>query len=163
MLMRQNDPFDEAFSLRDMVNRLFNEAFVRPSALLAGSVASVRVSVLEREGRYFVKALLPGVHPDQVDVTAQGATITIKGTVPPAFATDEVKQGTVLFDEIGSGSFTRSITLPNDIAGDRIEASYDQGVLTLTIPVAEHAQPKRIAIKAQPQLAAGSSAASNPA
>jgi HSP20 family protein len=151
MLMRWSDPFTEVFSLRDAMNRLFNEAFVRPSTLLGGG-STLPVAVLERDGRYYVKVLLPGLKPEDVEVTAQDQTITIRGNIPAPFTEDEMKQGTLLIHEIGTGSFARSFTLPKDIVSDRIEASYEHGVLTLMIPIAEHAQPKRISIKPQPQL-----------
>jgi HSP20 family protein len=152
MIVRWNDPFDEVFSLRDAVNRLFNEAFVRPSSLWLGGTSTVPVAVLERDGHYYVKALLPGLKPENLEITAENQTITIKGTIPAPFSEDELKQGSLLVNEIGTWNFTRSFTLPKDFVSDRIEASYDHGVLTLTIPIAEHAQPKRIAVKSQPQL-----------
>jgi HSP20 family protein len=151
MMMRWSDPFAEAFSLRDAMNRLFNEAVIRPGAFVGGG-SPFPVAVLEREGHYYVKALLPGLIPENVDITAQGNTITLKGTLAAPFAENELNQGTLLVDEIGTGTFSRSLTLPKDVATDRIEANYDYGVLTLTVPIAEHAQIKRISVKAQPQL-----------
>jgi len=152
MVMRWSDPFAEVFSLRDAMNRLLNEAFVRPTTLLPSGGSTLPLAVLEHGDHYYVKALVPGVKPENVEITVQDRTITIKGAIPGAFSEEEMKQGNMLVDEIGSYQFTRSFTLPKEITGDRIEASYDYGVLTLTVPIAEHAQPKRIAIKSQPQL-----------
>jgi HSP20 family protein len=153
MLMRWSDPFEEVFSLRDAMNRLFNEAFVRIGALgWWSSGPSLPISVLEQNGRYYVKALLPGLKPDQVDITVQGHTITIRGTLPALFSEEELQQGSLLVNEIGTGNFARSFTLPKDFVSDRIEASYDHGMLTLIVPVAEYAQTRRIAIQTQPHL-----------
>jgi HSP20 family protein len=148
-LMRY-DPFSEALRLRDAMNQLFEQSFVRP-VWGAGGVAAraALMDVYETENGYQVHVLLPGVKPDDVEVTVQQNTLNIKGQFQ---ASTEQKQVNWLIQEIGSGSFERTITFPRPIDADKIETHFEHGVLTISIPFHEASKPRRISISgAQPR------------
>jgi HSP20 family protein len=147
-------------SLRDAFNRLFEESFVRPGfSLLTGSAPSnVKLDVYEREHGYEVKVLAPGLKTEDIELTVNGRTLTIKGHYPQLLSDEEAKQVVWHLREIGSGEFVRSITLPKPFNADQINASYNNGIVTIWMPFAQEVLPRRIAIQsgqAQPQLAPG--------
>jgi HSP20 family protein len=142
------DPVRDMTSLRDAMSQLFEQAVMRPDYSrwnLTGGYGAM--NVWEANGKYFCQFLLPGVDPEAIEVSARQNTLTIKATVPELLSEEESKNTSFLVREFGSGEFIRSISFPKDVKGDAIEASYDQGVLTLEIPLAEHAQPKRISVR----------------
>ncbi|MFQ5436553.1 MAG: Hsp20/alpha crystallin family protein [Anaerolineae bacterium] len=102
------------------------------------------VDVLENEDGYTVKASVPGFSPDNLDITLEENVLTIKAES----ASDEnVEEEKYHIRERRFGSFSRSIRFPVDVKAGEIEAAYEQGVLTLTVPKAEEVKPKRIEIK----------------
>lgn len=141
------DPFRDTMSLSDAVNRLMQDAVMRPGFGFAGS-AVAPMNVVERNGQYIVQVALPGVKPENVDVTTHQATLTLKARREDLLPVvdDKEAQGHLLV-EFGAGEFERKVTLPKDIDADHIEASFERGILTIVIPIAQHAQPKRIAVK----------------
>jgi HSP20 family protein len=96
-----------------------------------------------------VQALLPGLTPENVEVSVLQNTLTLKGHLESWVKPGQ--QGTWLTREIGTGAFERSITFPKDIDVDKIETSYQHGVLSLSIPFSEVSRPRKISItSAQP-------------
>jgi HSP20 family protein len=139
------DPFREALSLHDAMNRLFEESFVRPSWFTSGtSTIAAPMDVYETEQGYQVSVLLPGVKAEDLDLTVQQNQLSIKGQYTSSFA--EGKQVNWLVQEIGSGSFERTITFPKPVDADHIETSYEDGILAITVPFSEVSRPKRISI-----------------
>lgn len=133
-------------SLRDAMNRLFEDSYVTPYAAATGSMGTVpQADVYDNGDDYEICLSVPGVNPDDINIAAQGNSISISG---------EFKQhshqhtGKTLHQEIEVGRFARSFTLPSDIDAGRAEASYDDGILRLTLPKAETAKTKKIAVKA---------------
>jgi HSP20 family protein len=94
---------------------------------------------------------LPGVDPASVDVTFENGTLTIKAERRSAVAEDS----RVLVSERPQGTFTRSFSLGENLAGERTEARYDNGVLTLTVPVAEQSKPRKVEVVTASQSATG--------
>lgn len=141
--LSRRDPFREMITLRSAVDRLFDSAFNGESDW-AQSSWGVALDVTENENEYTVKATVPGVNPDDIDITFNNGMLTIKGEVKA----NEEKQGERYhMRERRYGSFSRSIALPTSINPDSIQASYDAGILTLHLPKAEEAKPKRIQIQ----------------
>jgi HSP20 family protein len=141
------DPFQDVMSLSDAVSRLMQDAVMRPGFAFTGS-AVAPMNVIERNGQYIIQVALPGVKPEDVDVTTNQTTLTIKAhrdDLLPAVDSKE-SQGHLLV-EFGAGDFERKVTLPKDFDADHIEAGFDRGILTIVVPIAQHAQPKRIAVK----------------
>ncbi|HWE40804.1 MAG TPA: Hsp20/alpha crystallin family protein [Isosphaeraceae bacterium] len=143
------DPFREMVSLRDAVNSLLQESFVRPGVPGTPEAPAVRLplDISENENEFVVKASLPGVRPEDVQITVHGDTVTIRGESK----VDEEKKGqTWHVRERRFGAFQRSFSLAAPIDSDKAQAQYDHGVLTLTLPKAEQAKPKQIKVGTQP-------------
>jgi HSP20 family protein len=134
-------------SLRDAVNSLFHESFVRPTgALLGGGAGTLPLDVVETENEFVVKASLPGLKPEDIHTSIVGDTLTIRGETK---SEEEKKGHTWLMRERRIGSFQRSLTLNARINADKANANFEDGVLTLTLPKAEAAKPKQIKISAK--------------
>ena len=146
--LTRRDPFREMMSLRNEMDRMFNDAFLGrmwdwPQTM--GGV-DMAVDVSENENEFVVKAALPGIDPNDLDITFANNTLTVKGEVKQD---EETKDEQYHLRERRYGSFSRSVTLPAEVQGDKIEANYDKGILTLRLPKAEEVRPKRIAVKAE--------------
>ncbi len=100
----------------------------------------------ESENAFKVQLDLPGMSADQVDITFDRNMLTVSGTRPPAMQAPEQGELRVFFAERTSGSFSRSLRFPQWVEGSKIEASFANGVLTITVPKAEAAKPRKIAI-----------------
>ncbi len=141
------DPFGELVSLREAMNRLFEDSFVRPSAAPAIGVGRVLpVDVYQTDNEYVVKAALPGVKPEDVDISVTNGMLTIKGETKEE---TEVKRENYLLQERRFGSFYRELALPTEVEADRAEATFENGVLTLKLPKSEKVKPKAIKVKAK--------------
>ena len=105
------------------------------------------LDVYETEGAYVAELDLPGVHPENVDISFEQGTLTIRGTRAPTVKTPEKGELRVFSAERVSGAFVRSVRLPEYVDGEKIEATYTNGVLTVTIPKAAAARPRKIAIR----------------
>jgi HSP20 family protein len=128
------------------MDRLFEESFVRPSRILGlfGEEAQPPIDMYQTPSEVVVKATLPGVKPDDVEISITGDTLTIKGETK---ASEEAKREDYLYQEHRYGAFSRSITLPPALQSEKAEATFENGVLTLTIPRAEEMKPKTIKVK----------------
>src|SRR5258708_14791383 len=142
--LNRYDPFREMLTLRDAMDRLFQESYVRPNGL-GGSPATLPVDLHETEQGYTVTASLPGWRPDDVNITFQDGALTISGQhVEPE---NQEQEGKVWhLRERRSASFTRSFTFPTSIDPDKAEATFENGILSLTLPKAESAKPRQIKI-----------------
>jgi HSP20 family protein len=141
------DPFRDLLNLQNEMTRLFSRATGEPGGSEgAGWGAWVpSLDIHESPDAYTVFAELPGVKPDQVDVTVDEGTLTIRGERKFYEAQNEENFHRV---ERRFGSFQRTIALPQAVKSDAIEAAFADGVLTVTIPKAETAKPRRIEVKA---------------
>ena len=140
------DPFGEMVHLRQAMDRLFDESFTRPWRLLGSDGETfVPLDVYETDDELVVKASLPGVKPEDVDVSITGDTLTIKGEFK---SDEETKKPSYYRQERRYGSFHRALTLPTQVESARAEAVFEHGVLTLTMPKAEAVKPKTIKVKA---------------
>jgi HSP20 family protein len=141
-------PMNELVSLRDAMDRLFEDSFIEPrwGWVAPMSAASLAINMYETKNEVVVKAALPGVKPEEVQVTITGNTLTIAGE---ANEENEVKEKAYIRKERQFSSFTRSVTLPDGLKADQADASFENGVLTLKVPKSEQAKPKMIQIKAK--------------
>lgn len=105
---------------------------------------SVALDVAESDDDYIVKASLPGINPDDLEITFSDNRLTIKGELKEDKEFDEAHYH---LRERRYGSFTRSIKLPSGIESDKIEAKYESGVLKLHLPKVEDVKPKKITVK----------------
>jgi HSP20 family protein len=136
-------PFQEAISLRDAMNALFQESFVRPAGFPSPDGLGLPLDVCETENAFVVKASVPGARPEDVQITVQGDTLTIRGERK---AEEERKGEHWHLRERSAGVFQRSLTLGTPFNADKAQAHYEHGVLTLTLPKAEESKPRQIRI-----------------
>lgn len=136
------DPFQEMLNLRRTVDRLFDNAN-SDGEWNQPTMWGLALDVVENKDEIIVKASVPGINPDDLDVSYSSDTLTIKGEIK---SDEGVKGDQYHLRERHYGTFTRSINLPTKVKGDAIEASYKDGVLNLRLPKAEEVKPKRIPI-----------------
>jgi HSP20 family protein len=149
-IRRLSDPFQEALTLHDAMNQLFAQSFVRPGWTTSSSRAwAVPIDVFETEQGYQVRALLPGMQPQDIELTVQQNTLSLKGEFHPSV--QEGQQVTWLVQEIGPGTFERTLTFPKPIDTEKLETSYEHGVLSILVPLTESSRPKRISITGNQQ------------
>ncbi len=140
-------PFTRMASLRKTMDRVFDERFFAPYRLFTfGTDEITPIDMFHTEKEVVVKASLPGVKPEEVDISISGDCLTIKGE---ARAEEKIEREDYLYREHRYGAFSRSVALPNDLQTDKAEASFENGILTLTIPKSEEAKPKQIKVKAK--------------
>jgi HSP20 family protein len=139
-------PFQELNRIRHEINQIFGD----PLGLLAPSTSFFEsgepmIDVYEDKDKITVKAEVPGMKKEEIDVSLQGNTLTIAGE-----RKREEEQKTVesYRSERYFGRFQRSITLPAPVDANKIQATYKEGVLTVNLPKAEEAKPKQVPIKA---------------
>ncbi|MGC1718492.1 MAG: Hsp20/alpha crystallin family protein [Isosphaeraceae bacterium] len=143
MAIQHWEPLREMVSLRDAMNSLLQESFVRPVGLMGNGAALLPLDIAETEDEFVVKASLPGVRPEDVHITAHGDTLTIRGEMK---AEEEKKGEHYHLRELRQGHFQRTVTLSTPISADKAQAQFENGVLTLKLPKAEEAKPKEIKI-----------------
>lgn len=149
--MMRWEPSRDIVSLRDMMDRLFEDAFVTPRGMFAPMGGSdLAMDMYETKDDVVIKTALPGVDPNDVEITVTGDTLSIRGETKeePENSGDEQNY---IRRERRYGSFSRSITLPSGLQTDKAEASFENGMLTLCIPKSEHVKPKSIKVKPQAQ------------
>jgi HSP20 family protein len=144
-IVRRPSPFGELVSLRQAMDRLFEDSYVRPRQWGGQSVdgGPLALDAHVNQDELVVQAALPGVKPEDVEITIENGTLTISGETRSE--TKEEKDQ-VLLQEIRRGSFVRSVTLPTGLELDKATASFDNGVLSLRIPRAEQVKPRTIRI-----------------
>lgn len=142
------DPVGEMVSLRSAMDRLFEDSFVSPMGwrtISGGESVTPAIDVHETADDLVVTAVLPGVKPEDVEITMTGQTLTLRGELK---ADDEVERDQYLYRERRYGSFSRSLQLPVRVEGDQAEATFTDGILRLRIPKAEEVKPRQIRINA---------------
>jgi len=157
-MIRRSNPFGELLSLRQAMDRLFEDSYVRPASMLGDGEHGLAVDVRTTPEALVVEAALPGVKPEDVDIQVLGDTLTISGRTAEDKRSDE---DGYTYREIRRGSFSRSLTLPRGLKADAAEASFEHGLLQLTIPKAEESKPRQIRIS--PMTDAKRVAATKPA
>lgn len=142
------EPFRDLISLREAMDRLFEESFVRPRAgwLAPLGAETLAVDMYETDEDVVVRTSAPGVKAEDIDITITGDTLTIKGE---SKAEEKIEKANYIRQERRYGSFSRSVTLPTTIVAEQAKAEFENGMLTLTLPKAEEVKPKAIKVKAK--------------
>lgn len=135
-------PMRDLISLRDEMDRMF-DSFWGENAGRDGGMLMPPVDMVENDDNFVVSIELPGLKKDEIKMTMQNNVLTISGNKKHEF---ESKEDTVHRVERSYGSFCKSVSLPSTIDSSAIKASYDSGVLKVTLPKVEEARPKEIAI-----------------
>jgi HSP20 family protein len=153
--MAEWNPWQEMHQLRHDIDRAFEQMAGRnggrngrtfPTAFLPGRAARAYplVNVSEDADALYVTALAPGLDPAAVQVTVQDDRLTIAGEKPRVAA--EIQPEAFHRSERAAGKFVRTITLPSDVEHEKVQADYTHGLLVVTLPKAEQAKPKQIAV-----------------
>lgn len=139
------EPLRDFMSLREAMDRLFEDSFVgrRPQEWAPTLEGTLALDMYQTDDATVIKSSVPGVKPEEIDISISGNTLTISGESKEE---EEVKEENYVRRERRYGSFSRSVVLPEGLEADKAEASFDDGVLTLTIPKAPESKPKVIKV-----------------
>ena len=139
------EPMREMVTLRDAMDRLFDEAFTRPWGPDGGyGTGMPAIDMYQTDDDVILKVAVPGMKPEDVQILVTGDTLTIKGETREE--TDN-KEKAYHIRERRWGSFERTITLPTAVRSDKAQAEFENGVLSITLPKAEDVKPKTITVK----------------
>lgn len=142
--MERWDPFRELRSMREAMDRLFRDSWGRPfDSRLPESAGDIPVDVAEKENEFVVRATIPGVRPEDIQVNVQGERLTLRAESQNE---QERKDERYVVRERYATSFYRTLTLPSPVNTDQADARYDQGVLTLTLPKAQAEKSSQIKV-----------------
>ena len=151
------DPFGEMMTLRSSMDRLFDDTFRSMGVREQNSgqrAFSLALDVSEDENEYLVKASVPGIAQDDLEITLNDHLLTISGEFK-----EETEQEGVQYHlrERRYGKFSRSLTMPSELNEEGVKATFESGVLTVHLPKAEKAKPRRIAVHTQKTIEAKAS------
>lgn len=134
----------EFTTLREAMNRLLEDSFVMSGLDMAGGSreAHLPVDVYSTENDFVITAAVPGLKPEDVEITYEGDTLTIRGSFP-----QRLENVQYLLAERFHGAFTRTLQLNVLIQSDKIEATFENGILKLILPKAEAIKPRVIKVK----------------
>jgi HSP20 family protein len=140
------EPFRGGSSVQDHINRLFSEAFERVSDEGNLTTWAPAVDIYETEQELVVKADLPDIKPEELDIRVENNILTIRGERK---FEKNVSESNYLRVERSYGAFSRSFSLANTVNTEAIKAAYNNGVLTLSVPKREEAKPKQIKVNVE--------------
>ncbi|MBK6647847.1 MAG: Hsp20/alpha crystallin family protein [Anaerolineales bacterium] len=138
------EPAREMMTLREAMDRLFDDAFTRPLSLTGSNWSVPAVDMYQTDNEVVVKAALPGIKADEVQINVTGEVLTLKGETRQG---NETKEQAYHIREQRWGTFQRSLVLPTEVIADKAKADFENGILTITLPKAEEVKPKTINIK----------------
>ena len=142
MALARWNPWGELFTWQDQMDQLFNQSFTQ--TLPAGSqTVSLPLDIRQNDEAYFIEASGPGFSPDEVEVTLDENVLTIRGE--HGTEKDESKGGYVRRERRRTSVF-RQVGLPSEVKADQITASFENGILTVQVPRAQRAQPRKIEV-----------------
>lgn len=145
MSLMRRDPLEALMPLREAINRLFEESIIGPRIeLFTGRTFPLDVYESQDKQQYVIEASIAGFKPEEIQITAEGDTVMIRAEKKEETKTEK---GSYVRHERYEGEINRSFTLPSSIDASKVEATYEQGVLTLRIPKAEEMKPKQIPIR----------------
>ena len=142
-------PVEDMLTLREAMDRLFEDSFVRSSgaATRRGETAQLPVNIWEDKDAVHVVARVPGLEADDLDIQLTGETLTIRGRFGSDAEREEAKEWGWYANELWYGPFERTIALPTEVQTDKVEAVFKNGILRLSVPKAEEVKPKTIKVK----------------
>jgi HSP20 family protein len=150
-------PLRDFMSLRDTMDRMFEDRWVSPGNWLTWSMGTnyLPLDIYESADDIVVRAVVPGVSADGIDIQFQGGVLTLRAKSEE----QEIPEGsTWLVHEVTPGEFIRQVTLPRAVEADAAKTTFENGVLTLTLPKTADAKPKQIKVEPTKQIAADAGA-----
>jgi HSP20 family protein len=139
------EPEREMMTLREAMDRLFDDAFTRPISMSGGSVIPA-IDLYQSDDEVVVKASLPGLKADDVQISVTADVLTLRGEFKEE---TEQKETTYHIRENRYRSFDRQVMYPTDVQSDKAKTDFENGVLTITLPKAETVKPRKISVKAK--------------
>ena len=151
----RGNPFDQLFDFRRDFDGMFNRLLTGRAAP-GSKEAEIFIPALDawidnKAKSYHLRVALPGIEPEEVQVTLEGNNLTISGEHK---TTEEKKNADYQYREFSYGRFERVVTLPEQVDAEKLAAEYKNGVLEISAPISASAQPKKIEIKASQKSAA---------
>ena len=141
------EPAHEMMTLREAMDRLFDDAFTSPLSVRSGwPMSTPAIDMYQTDNDVVVKASIPGITADEVQINISGDVLTLKGEVKHE---EERNDKAWHIREQRFGSFERSVALPTAVKTEKAEAVFENGILTITLPKADEVRPKTINIKAK--------------
>jgi len=141
------EPAREMMTLREAMDRLFDDALTRPFSLMregGSNWSPLAIDMYQTDNDVVVKAALPGIKADEVQINVTGDILTIRGETKQE---EEKNDKSWHIREHRWGAFERSVRLPTGVMSDKAKADFDNGVLTITLPKSEEVKPKTITVK----------------
>jgi HSP20 family protein len=149
-------PLRDFMSVRDAMDRMFEDRWVSPGSWLTWASEGTNylpLDIYESADEIVVRAVIPGVSADGIDLQLQGGVLTLRAKSKE----QQIPEGsTWLVHEVTPGEFIRQVTLPRAVEPDNAQTTFEDGVLTLTLPKSADARPKQIRVEATKQIGAGS-------
>jgi HSP20 family protein len=145
--IRRHDPLSEMLSLRDAMSQLFEDSFVSPARMGSRESLGMPLDVSENQDSFIVDAVVPGLRPEDLDITIQDNVLLIRGETHQQQQNGD-KQANFHIMERRYGRFSRAVTLPTSVKSDAIHATLENGILHLEIPKAEEVKPRKITVNA---------------
>jgi HSP20 family protein len=152
MSIQRWDPFQDILSLREAMDRMIEESFARPRAGVAAMGSGMAMDLKENDDAFVLETVLPGVKPEDVDISILNDTVRIKAEVTD---TSDREGENWLVRERRYGRFERSIVLPSPVNADNVNAEYEDGILRMTLPKSEGERPKSIKVASAKELKSG--------
>jgi len=140
----RNTTLDRMMSLNRALDQAFNAALTTDTRVWVPAI-----DVVEKQDAYLLYAELPGVDASAVDISFEQNVLTLKGTKPSSIETAKDGEVRVYAAERITGSFERSVRLPEFVDSEKIQAEFINGLLKITVPKARAAQLRKIEIKTQ--------------
>ena len=136
----------DMISLRSAMDRLFNESFV-PGSNGGSSRGVMPLDVYATENDVVVLAAVPGMNAEDIEITIEKNTVTLSGTMPNVAESEDTKDASWYLHELPHGTFERTLTLPTQLDSHKAEATFENGMLRLTLPKAETEKPRQIKVR----------------
>ena len=171
--MMRSPLFNELLSLRNTVDQIFREnpwsdsvgtVWSRQEPRAGRSAFPMPLDIYSNDDEVVILAAVPGMRPDDLDLTIQKNTVMISGELHSPIETEGSANLTWYSRELAEGTYSRSVTLPFMVDSDKAEATFEHGILRVVLPKAEESRPKKVAIHAgstQEAISAGSTTGSN--
>lgn len=137
------NPFRELAAMQSAMDRIFEDTW---RAYEGDNARALALDVHETDDAFFVETALPGVNPDDINITVNNGTLTITGEVKRSTDSEDENARVVMSERI-YGTFSRSLNLPQSVDGDNVDATYNNGILKLTLPKTPNAKPRQIKVK----------------
>ena len=139
------EPMREMITLREAMDRLFDDAFTRPLSITPGWQVPA-IDMYQTDNEVVIEAAVPGMKASDVQISVTGDVLTLRGEIKQS---NKVDEDSYHIREKRYGMFERRIMLPTEVEADKAKAEFENGILTITLPKAEEVRPKTITVKAK--------------